>query len=302
MAASQKRRENAVKKALGEGKASPRPTQMNLHAAIVKSGIRNTVDDHHAAAKLIDHLKNTSLDLYALAFKIRAQLPAFINDVWEWEAAGETVSTVSLTRTARLERAARQPCICGGMWRRQAERIFQANAFSPTELFTSVCSSLFQGRGPTTKALVLAGKYGGEGKSFLLGPLREIFGADQVQESPQPGNFPLLGLEGKAVALLDDWRFDETVLLMSTQLLWLEGKPLLITRPQNQAGISGHSTYRGDCTDLHHDQSGHYPGDTAGGVVGLADGAAIRTPHAAEEAPGVHVQRPDARPGWHCHS
>ena len=32
---------------------------------------------------------------------------------------------------------------------------------------------------------------------------------------------------------------------MATQLLWFEGKPLPVTRPQNQNGIAGHFLYRG---------------------------------------------------------
>ena len=245
MAAIRRRRENAAKKASEAGKPAPRPTQMDLYAAIVSSGIRNSPDDQHAAAKLIDHLKRTSNDLYAYAFKIRAQLPAFINDVWMWETVGDTLPSLAMTRMQRLEQAAGQPCVCAGLWRHQAERIIQANALDPAALFTSVCCSLFQGRCPATKVLVLAGKRGGEGKPFLLGPLRAIYGAEFVQESPQPGNFPLLGLEGKTIALLDEWRFDQNVLLVSTQLLWLEGKLLPIPKPQNQAGASGYLMYRG---------------------------------------------------------
>ena len=245
MGAIRSRRENAAKKASEAGKPAPRPTQMDLYAAIVSAGIRNSPDDQHAAAKLIDHLKRTSQDLYAYAFKIRAQLPAFINDVWMWETVGDTLPLLAMTRMQRLEQAAEQPCVCAGMWRHQAERVIQANAIDPAALFTSVCCSLFQGRGPATKVVVLAGKRGGEGKSFLLGPLRVIYGAEYVQESPQPGNFPLLGLESKTIALLDEWRFDQNVLLIGTQFLWLEGKPLPIPKPQNQAGASGHIMYRG---------------------------------------------------------
>jgi hypothetical protein len=88
------------------------------------------------------------------------------------------------------------------------------------------------------------GRRGGEGKSFFFAPLSAVFGDDQVQPSPEPGTYPLLGLETKRVVLLDDWSFDETVLGFSTQLRWLEGKPIMITRPQNQSAYLGHFTYR----------------------------------------------------------
>ena len=95
------------------------------------------------------------------------------------------------------------------------------------------------------KVLVLSGQYGGEGKSFLLAPLRNIYGIDGLQESPQPGNCPLLGLEEKSVVLLDEWRLDESVLRLATQLLWYEGKPFPISRPQNHSGTVGHMAYQG---------------------------------------------------------
>ena len=75
--------------------------------------------------------------------------------------------------------------------------------------------------------------------------MRNVYGDDNIQECPQPGNFPLLGLEDKTIALLDDWRFDETVLPISAQLLWYEGKPLPLTRPQNQQSYVGHFLYKG---------------------------------------------------------
>ena len=119
------------------------------------------------------------------------------------------------------------------------------NGLNPTELFTHVVRSLALGRSPALRVMVLAGQYGGEGKSFLLAPLRGVFGIDCVQESPAGGNFPLLGLEDKSIALLDEWRFDEEVLRLATQLLWYEGKPVPVARPQNQAGVVGHTMYLG---------------------------------------------------------
>ncbi len=65
-----------------------------------------------------------------------------------------------------------------------------------------------------------------------------------MQERPQRGNFPLLGLETKRVAILDEWDFDEDTLPLSTQLLWFEGKPFAITRPQNK-DYTGHLLYKG---------------------------------------------------------
>jgi len=54
----------------------------------------------------------------------------------------------------------------------------------------------------------------------------------------------LLGLEKCRVAVLDDWRFNEDVLSYNLQLLWFEGAPFVIARPQNEH--SGHLRYDGD--------------------------------------------------------
>ena len=245
LAAIKAKREKAIIRASEEGKSDPRPTLMDLYAAVVQAGFRNAPDDQYAAEKLIQYLKGTSLSLFGLAFKMRSQLPGFINDVWKWESVGDTVAVTSLPRMKRVELAAERPCVCGGLWPQHAYNVFSNNALSPGEFFAEVRRSLQHGRGPTTKVVVIAGERGGEGKSYLLAPLRKVFGEEHVQESPQPGSFPLLGLESKSLVIMDDWRFDEAVLRMATQLLWYEGKPFPVSTPQNQPGTFGHSVYRG---------------------------------------------------------
>ena len=86
--------------------------------------------------------------------------------------------------------------------------------------------------------------YSGEGKSFLFSPWRSVFGVDGVMERPDKGCFPLIGLEMKGVVLLDEWRFDESILSLPVQLLWLEGKPVPLPQPQNTGDI-GHKLYNG---------------------------------------------------------
>ena len=54
-----------------------------------------------------------------------------------------------------------------------------------------------------------------------------------------------MGLEDKRIVLLEEWTFDEEVLRLGTQLLWLEGKPVTLSRPQSQTNIVGHKLYLG---------------------------------------------------------
>ena len=43
---------------------------------------------------------------------------------------------------------------------------------------------------------------------------------------------------------MDDWRFNEDLIGYPLQLLWFEGKPIVIARPQNQ--FAGHLRYSKD--------------------------------------------------------
>ena len=91
------------------------------------------------------------------------------------------------------------------------------------------------------------GVSGTEGKSFLLKPLFGVFGDEHLFIAPAKGNFPLMGppsLDKARAALLDDWRFNEDILSYNLQLLWYEGAPLIIARPQNEH--SGHLRYAKD--------------------------------------------------------
>ena len=116
-----------------------------------------------------------------------------------------------------------------------------ASAWTPFAKMSWCCC----GRGADMPVIVLMGRFGGEGKSFLLSPLRNVYGPGNIQATPQRGSFPLLGLESKKVVLLDDWCFDEAVLTLPTQLLWYEGKPFPLPRPQNSAQYNGHLLYQG---------------------------------------------------------
>ncbi|CAE8608119.1 unnamed protein product [Polarella glacialis] len=244
VAATQRRRETKVKEACEAGRPEPRPTEMDLYAVIVRHGFRNTPYDMFAEKRLIQHLKDYgSPALVNLAFKIRRQLPSLIDDVWSWETVDDTLSLQGQPRIERLFAAAREACNCNGQWRYLAEACLRLNCINAR----SICSDVFllrDGRRTDRPVLVLMGRFGGEGKSFFLAPLRSIYGQQNVQATPQPGSFPLLNLETKKVVLMDEWAFDSAVVPLPTPLLWYEGKPFPLTRPQNKE-YSGHLLYQG---------------------------------------------------------
>ena len=241
-----RKREKSLKDAAEAGKHDPRASEMDLYAVIVAQGFRNTPDFHHAADLLISYLKkHGDSRLVSFAFKIRARLSSLIDDVWSWERVDARVALSTQTRVQRLLAAASQPCICEGMWRRLAEQSFQLNGIDAQELCANVFRSLRDGRREDRPVVTLVGKHCGEGKSFFFAPLRQTFGQEFAQEAPQPGAFPLLGLEKKSIAILDDWHFQQCALPTSLQPLWFEGKPVPVTRPQNRSEFYGHFLYEG---------------------------------------------------------
>ena len=240
-----RRRETKVKAAYEEGKPEPRPSEIDLYAIIVRHGFRNTDDDHTAAERLIQWLKQYgSPGLVSFAFKNRQKLPGIIDDVWSWENVDDFLQVNALTRKQRLQQALTEPCQCGGMWLQCAVQLLQRNHIHIPDICSHLQRSLFLGRREDVPVVVLMGRFGGEGKSFLLSPLRTLFGVENVQATPQPGSFPLLGLERRKAVLLDEWAFDTSVLALPTQLLWYEGKPFPLTRPQNK-DFNGHLLYQG---------------------------------------------------------
>lgn len=243
--ATLRRREYKVKKASEEGKAEPRADELDLYAVIVREGFRNTPDDPWAAKKLIKHLREFGgRAKWQVAWRMRARLPGLIDDVWTWETVSDDLVLLGQSRQERFHAAASGQCVCGGAWRQCAEYVLLANGLDAQQLCGDIYRAIVYGRHENLPVLCLVGKFGGEGKSFLFAPLKKIFGVQHVQVTPQPGNFPLVGLETKRCVILDEWDFNGQVVPLSTQLLWFEGKAFPITRPQNK-DYDGHVLYQG---------------------------------------------------------
>ena len=207
--ATKRKRELAVKKASEEGRPAPRARENDLYAVIVAQGIKNTPDDTWADKRLISYLKQNDPQLWQLAFRMRARLSSLIDDVWSWETVDDELALLGQSRLERVQAASSSACICQSVWRQRAEWILEANALDKGQFCADILRSITHGRHENIPVVALVGKHGGEGKSFLLSPLRQTFGPDYVQETPQPGSFPLMGLEKKRIALLDEWECDD---------------------------------------------------------------------------------------------
>jgi hypothetical protein len=233
--------------ASARGKPVPRVREVDVWPVVVAAGVRIQGSGMHAEYRLMQYAKAHCSDaMVAFLFKHRSRLTQLIRAAWEWEDVDTALAVADSSRMQLLQAAVGKPCVCGGDWLHHVQVSLCANGINAPELCHYTLHALERGRHESVKALALLGRHGGEGKSMFLRPLDVLFGEEYVQRCPQPGRFPLLGIDTKKIALLDEWHFDTDILPMPLQLLWLEGKPVPVTLPQNVAGQSGHLVYTGD--------------------------------------------------------
>ena len=226
--------------------AATRITELDVWPIVVKHSMKNSVDDNTAHLQLMAWAKtHGTAGMQMFLFKNRARLPALIEDIWQWEHVEQDLPVARMSRMELLRAAANSGCKCRGQWADIVKASFEANGIDAKVLCSDILNSLQEGRGAATPVVTLAGSRGGEGKSALLKGMLGVFGVSNVFLTPDQGNFPLMGLPGKKVALLDEWRFNDDILSLPIQMQWFEGSQLTITRPQNVQGASGHFTYEG---------------------------------------------------------
>ena len=245
-AATKRRREFREKQAAEEGKDAPRATEMDLYAIIVNKGFRNLEDDRTAHLQLMTYARqHCSKQIWEYVWKNRARLPGLIDDVWQTEGIDQTLPFMRMSRTDALQHAAGRDCVCEGKWMEAVVGSFIANEIPVQDLCKDVLKLLTLGRSPDCPVLVLAGRSGGEGKSLFLKALLHVFLRGQVFAGPVAGSFPLLDLLSSKICFFDEWRFDTSVLPWPVQCLLYDGSDVVVNRPQNVAGQSGHVTYTG---------------------------------------------------------
>ena len=242
----QARRDRAEKAAAEVGSEPARPSEVDVWPLVIRHNIRNVGDENNAHEKLIKVAKECcSPSMFRFPFRIRAKLPQLINDIWTWETIDERLELSSRSRDVALHQAFCKPCCCDGEWGRHLAASFALNNIDAADLGHHIYLSLQQGRAESVPVIVLAGQKGGEGKSLVFYPLPAVIGQEYIQPSPAKGSFPLLGIESKKIGLLEEWRFSPAILPLSVQLLWMEGKPVPVARPQGKDEYSGHLLYTG---------------------------------------------------------
>ncbi|CAK0902955.1 unnamed protein product [Prorocentrum cordatum] len=239
------KRRTAREQVEGEkGKPEPRVEEMDLWPIVVRSGIRNTPDDPHAVRKLMAYAKTScSHKVVAWMFKNEHVLEKIIDKAWAWKNVDSFLEDATKPVMQQFKEALRTPCACGSRWLHHVRESLSMNRIDVPDLCSSILMSLKHGRSEAAPVVTLAGRFGGEGKSLLFSAVRPLFGGEHVQERPGGTQFCLHGLDKAKAAMLDEWMFIDEDLPLSIQLLWLEGKPVPITMPQNQH--VGHKVYMG---------------------------------------------------------
>lgn len=235
------RRERARCDRAAEGKGE-KFKAMDLWPIVVRENISSDLPG--GAEKVIAYARRCGGPaMVEWCFNNHQKLDDLIARCWQLEKVEELVAELDKPRVHFVTEAQLKPCVCGGRWRGAADELFHMNGLCSTEWRQAVWKSLEQGRGKGS-LVCHAGKEGDEGKSFLLAPFYKIFGDDNIFTAPPKNAFPLLDLPKARVVILDDWRFNEDIISYPLQLLWFEGKPFVIARPQNH--FSGHVRYKKD--------------------------------------------------------
>jgi hypothetical protein len=231
------RRENERHRRSEEDKAE-RFKDVDLWPIVIRE---NIYDDESCAERVMAYAKRCGgAAMVDFCFRNWDKLPGLVARSWKVERVEEFVELASKTRIDLLRAACDSKCDCEGEWLAMARKVFKLNHIDEQQWRAAVVTSLAEGRAKGS-LICHAGVEGNEGKSFLLKPLVLIYGDEGVFTAPPKNAFPLLDLERARLTLLDDWRFNEDIVSYGVQLLWFEGAPFVIARPQNQ--YSGHLRY-----------------------------------------------------------
>lgn len=282
-----KRREECRRRRAEEGKEERRFEEVDLWPIVVNEGIKA---DGDAAERVIKFAKERGGPaMIKFCFTNESKLSDIVRKCWRFENVEQVLQYHGKKRLEILDEARARPCVCEGKWAPAAERLLLSNDIEPGRWRGSMLRSLDKGRQKGT-LVCHVGLEGNEGKSWLLDALPLVFGQDYVFTTPSKSSFPLLGLDRCRLAILDDWRFGEDILSHNLQLLWFEGKPVMVARPQNHS--SGHIKFDRDDpifittleADLHKERKNIAAGDVAMMLKRL-DVYQFKVPLAARPAP-----------------
>lgn len=196
---------------------------------IVKEGIRSRKVLLHVADQ---RAENGQRDLKAFVLgHSKKVLNELIDTTWEMKEAGPSLAREKKTRLELLAAALNEKCNeeCQNReWLRCAISILQRNSINVYVFAAAMRNALQNGRGKGNNVLIVGPK--DCGKSFLLRPLQLVYNAFV---NPSNTKYAWVSLEGKEVALLNDFRWSQECIDWKDFLLLLEGDTVNLPRPKN---------------------------------------------------------------------
>ena len=168
----------------------------------------------------------------------RQRVADFVQWVWAMEGGAPEPSVDRLARLRAV--AAEQACACQGRWQPAATYLLNLQQVSSRYFRWLVCRALRLGRRKDVNLLITG--VPDSGKSFLLRPLLQIFQAFEARG--QRERFPLQGLPGCDVCVLQDVRYESFGLPWDDWLRWGDGETVMVNVPRTAPGAKS-VQYRG---------------------------------------------------------
>lgn len=176
--------------------------------------------------------KNGERDLKAF---VVTHSKKFVNELiestWELEDSEQSIEREKMARLDILAEALHGDCVetCQQHeWLRCAVSILQSNGINVYVFAAAIRNALKNGRGKGNNVLIVGPTTCG--KSFLLTPLQLVY---NTFSNPSNTKYAWVTLEGKEVALLNDFRWSQECIDWKDFLLLLEGDTVNLPRPKN---------------------------------------------------------------------
>lgn len=148
----------------------------------------------------------------------------------EFDSAPERFARQQKSRIQLLKEAYFGECVenCGGKWLECALGLLQRNEIPLSKFCGTILKALSLGRGKYRNVFI----YGpaDSGKTFIVSPLRVIF---HTFSNPATGTFAWLGIENAELVLLNDFRWNPSIIAWGDFLQLLEGDTVHIPVPKN---------------------------------------------------------------------
>ena len=148
---------------------------------------------------------------------------------WVWELEGDILEP-PVDRLAKLAYIAEHgSCTCGGRWAPAADRLLAHQCIDSVAFRNTVVRALRLGRMKSINVLIVGEP--DSGKSFILKPLGKMF-KSFIRRGQNEG-FPLQGLHGSEICLLQDVRYESFGLPWDDWLAWGESEDIMVKLPRN---------------------------------------------------------------------